>query len=218
MNGTNCCYHTGGCPDERLAAMSRKDKLTVQNDSRKQVLTCKMIKSAVFTIIPDVVVMWKCICFSILITDCVCGISPPTGQEIRQIFQWVGVWVGKTACWTHTNMFSGLWITNTGGLWCDISGVTTSALFHRTKSVIGLDPSRQFHIFCHGAQVLWCNPITRQAQREIRGLCQSSLQTESLSLETPGELHIWSFWYWSWLWFLELPQRLLCCLKIKTYW
>lgn len=52
---------------------------------------------------------------------------------------------------------------------------------YRTESVIRLDPSRQFHTFCDHTETLWFNPITCWAQREIRGLCRTSSQAESLA-------------------------------------
>lgn len=121
------------------------------------------------------------------------GISPPTVQEIRQIFQWIDVWVGSRACWISANTLCGLHNFLQSGPWCDIFGVLPKRdlcyLFYRAERVIRMDPSRHFHNFCDHTEALWFNPITCQAQREIRGLCPSSLQTESLSLspslETP---------------------------------
>lgn len=49
-----------------------------------------------------------------------------------------------------------------------------------TEEVSLLDPSRQLHILCGHVVLLWFNPITCQAQREIRGLCQGSLQIQCL--------------------------------------
>lgn len=49
-------------------------------------------------------------------------------------------------------------------------------LFYRTECVI---TSGTFQIFCDHTEELWFNPITCQAQREIRGLWSGFLQTES---------------------------------------
>lgn len=45
-----------------------------------------------------------------------------------------------------------------------------------------LDPSRYVCTFCDHTELLWFNPITCQAQRDLRGLCFASLQSESLPL------------------------------------